>query len=140
MSGSSTRPLLVKFVLAAFALCSILASGASEAGGSSESVSIERFETRGVEYTLLVTPAKSTIPDPYMGKCERFGVHGTYRWLRGSLLRQEPGLSRKGHLEALEYLRRAFETKRLGAQFISHIRRELGSEQHRAPSIRERTL
>jgi hypothetical protein len=82
------------------------------AGGSSERVVIDRLVINGVDYTLVVTPSDNAIRDPYFGHCKRFEVHGTYRWLRGTLFRQEPGLSRTRHLEALHYLQQAYEAQR----------------------------
>jgi hypothetical protein len=88
-----------------------IASVPAEAGGSSGLVRIDRLVADGVNYTLVVTPDKSAQSDPYLGGCDSFEVRGTYRWLRGTFLRQEPPLSRRGHLEALGYLRNAFETR-----------------------------
>ena len=84
------------------------------AGGSWERVSIAQLTTDGVDYTLVVTavPAKTSVLDSFMATCRRFEVRGTYRWLKGAILGQEPLLSRKGHLEALEYLRQSFLAKR----------------------------
>jgi hypothetical protein len=83
------------------------------AGGDAERVSIQALTIDGVDYTLIVTPApsKSIVPDVYVGLCKRFEVRGTYRWLKGTIFRQEATLSREGHLQALEYLRRAFAAK-----------------------------
>jgi hypothetical protein len=82
------------------------------AGGSSERVVIDQLAINGVDYTLVLTPSDSATGDPYLGHCRRFEVRGTYRWLRGAIFRQEPGLSRAGRLEALAFRRRALEEKR----------------------------
>jgi len=82
------------------------------AGGSSEHVVVDRLAINGVDYTLVVTPSDNATRGPYFGRCRRFEVRGTYRWLRGTLFRQEPGLSRIHHLEALHYLQQAYEAKR----------------------------
>jgi hypothetical protein len=83
------------------------------AGGSSQGVFITSLTIQGVNYTLVVTPIHSqgVIDDPYMAFCKRFEVRGTYQWLKGAVFGQEAVLSRKGHLEALQYLQRAFEAK-----------------------------
>src|SRR5579864_9389897 len=86
LSRSSTAPTLVFFV------CLALTSMPLSAGGSSERVVIDRLVINGVNYTLVVTPSDSVIRDPHFGHSTRFEVHGTYRWLRGTLLRQEAGL------------------------------------------------
>jgi hypothetical protein len=84
------------------------------AGGSSERVVIDRLTTDGVDYMLVVTPApsQSSVSDLFLGSCARFEVHGTYRWLKGAIWGQEQPQSRKGHLEALEYLRQSLLAKR----------------------------
>ena len=92
-------------------LCLILTVLPAVAGGSWERVPIDEIAINGVDYTLVVTPTNSANTDPYFGRCKRFEVRGTYRWLQGTLFRQEPGLSRADHLRALEFLRRAHETK-----------------------------
>ncbi|MEJ1966760.1 MAG: hypothetical protein WDO56_36535 [Gammaproteobacteria bacterium] len=93
---------------------SILATVPAVAGGSSQRVTIDSLTMRGVDYTLVVSPIPSqgVVDDPYMTSCKRFEVLGTYQWLKGAYFGQEAGLSRKGHLEALEYLQQAFEAKR----------------------------
>jgi hypothetical protein len=97
--------------LATLFFCLFAMSSDSVAGGSGERVSIERLDVDGVEYTLLVAPEKSEPPDAYMGACAHFEVRGSYQRLRGAYFRQHPLLSRNEHIKALEYLRRAFETK-----------------------------
>ena len=89
-----------------------LASVPAGAGGSSQQVYIDGLTIRGVDYTLVVSPISSQGYDPYMTSCKRFEVRGTYQWLKGAIFGQDASLSRKGHLEALEYLRQAFEAKR----------------------------
>jgi hypothetical protein len=90
----------------------ILASLPVIAGGSSQQVSIDSLTIQGVDYTLVVSPVSSQGYDPYIASCKRFEVRGTYQWLKGAIFGQDAPLSRKGHLEALEYLRQAFEAKR----------------------------
>jgi hypothetical protein len=100
-------------VIIAVAMSSVLASMPVAAGGSSQRVSIDSFKMQGVDYTLVVSPIPShgVVDDPYMASCKRFEVRGTYQWLKGAIFGQDAPLSRKAHLEALEYLRQAFETK-----------------------------
>jgi len=93
-------------------LCLMFSMLPAKAGGSWERVLIEEISINGVDYTLVVTPSDSANADPYLGRCRRFEIRGTYRWLRGTLFQQEPGLSRAEHLRALEFLRHAHETKR----------------------------
>src|SRR5882724_10724566 len=102
---------------AAFALLLVslvLISTRAVAGGDEQRVSIDQLTTDGVDYTLVVTPISSenSVADPVIGRCRRFEVRGTYRWLKGAILGQDPPLSRRGHLEALEYLRQSFLAKR----------------------------
>jgi hypothetical protein len=92
-------------------LCLMLTVLPAVAGGSWERVLVDEIAINGVDYTLVVTPTDGANTDPYFGRCQRFEVRGTYRWLQGTLFRQEPGLSRAAHLRALEFLRRAHETK-----------------------------
>lgn len=94
-------------------VCLPLASMPLAAGGSSERVYVTSLTMKGTDYILIVTPnpSQGTIPDPYMKSCEQFEVRGTYRWLKGALFGQDAPLSRKGHLEALEYLRKAFDSR-----------------------------
>jgi hypothetical protein len=90
----------------------VVSSGAW-AGGSDAPVTIESLEVNGANYTLVVVPTELAKDDPYIGRCARFTVLGTYRYLKGAFLSQPEILSKKQHLAALEYLQNAFE-KRLG--------------------------
>lgn len=92
-------------------LCLILTVLPAVAGGSWERVLIDEIAINGVDYTLVVAPSEKATRDPYFGRCRRFEVRGTYRWLQGTLFHQESGLSRADHIRALEFLRRAHETK-----------------------------
>ena len=110
-------------------LCLMFSMLPAKAGGSWERVLIEEISINGVDYTLVVIPSDSANADPYLGRCRRFEIRGTYRWLRGTLFQQEPGLSRAEHLRALEFLRHAHETKRqvdlgwIGVGFVPLNRR-----------------
>lgn len=97
--------------IAAFLVCSVLASAVSHAGGSGEEVTIERFDVHGDDYTLVVIPKRSEWPDPYMGECERFEVRGTYQRLRGEYFWLAVAISREEHRRALAYMQHAFVTK-----------------------------
>jgi hypothetical protein len=92
-------------------LCLMLTVLPATAGGSWERVLIDEIVINGVDYTLVVTPSDKALRDSYFGRCRRFEVRGTYRWLQGTLFHQETGLSRANHIQALEALRRAQETK-----------------------------
>lgn len=94
-------------------LCLTLTAVPAMAGGSWERVLVNEIITNGVDYTLVVTPSDSANTDPYLGRCRRFEVRGTYRWLKGTLFHQAAGLTRADHLRALEFLRDAHETKQL---------------------------
>jgi hypothetical protein len=93
--------------LAALFLCSLFATEICQADESGVPVTITRFDHSGNDYTLVVHPAATDSPDPYMGACERFEVRGTYGLLRGAS-RNEAWLSRQVHREALEFLQQAF--------------------------------
>jgi hypothetical protein len=89
-------------------MCFFIATGMCQADESSGvSVTIARFDHSGNDYTLVVHPAATDPPDPYMGTCERFEVRGTYGLLRGAA-KNDAELSRPGHREALEFLQHAF--------------------------------
>ena len=92
-------------------LCLIVAALPAVAGGSWERVHIDEIAINGVDYTLVVSRVASASIDPYFRGCKRFEVHGTYRWLKGTIFHQEAGLSRDDHVRALEFLRQASETK-----------------------------
>jgi hypothetical protein len=92
-------------------LCLLLTVQPAAAGGSWERVVIDEITTNGVDYTLVVTPSDNANTDPYFGRCRRFEVRGTYRWLKGALFHQAAGLTRADHLRALKFLRDAHETK-----------------------------
>jgi len=93
-------------------LCLIFSSGSAVAAGSGEKVSIERFQTDGDDYTLIVIPETTYVPDDYMSACARFEVRGTFGRLRGDFpWQRRPGLTREEHRKALAYLQHAFETK-----------------------------
>jgi hypothetical protein len=93
-------------------ICAFLASGTSHGAGSMVSstvpVKIARFDHQGAQYTLVVYPARTNPPDPFMGTCERFEVRGLWGSLRGSKGNDEPGLTKSGHIEAMEFLSEAF--------------------------------
>lgn len=89
-------------------LAAIVSSGAG-AGGSDAAVMIESLKISGASYTLVVVPTELRKDDPYIGKCTRFTVHGTYGYLKGAFLNQPEILSKEQHLAALEYLQSAFE-------------------------------
>jgi hypothetical protein len=93
-------------------ICAFLASENSYGAGSMVSstvpVKIVRFDTQGDHYTLVVYPARTNPPDPFMGTCDRFEVRGVWGSLRGSKGDDEPGLSKPGHFEAMQFLRDAF--------------------------------
>jgi hypothetical protein len=82
-------------------------------GGSDETVAIESFETtNATDYVLVVSPLPHAAwqpPDPYMGACQHFTVHGTYRRLRGVWFRNPADLTREAHLAAVAFLKDAFE-------------------------------
>ena len=92
--------------------CMLFSSGYAFADGSGEKVSIERFEADGDDYTLIVIPETTNVPDGYMSACARFTVRGTFARLKGDLpFQHRPGLTREEHRKALAYLQHAFETK-----------------------------
>ena len=85
------------------------------AGGSYEPVLIEKINIFDItEYNLVVKPIKinktGAYKDPYMGDCDRFIVIGTYRQTFPSF---PEFVTRNSHLEALEYLRKAQERKKI---------------------------
>jgi hypothetical protein len=92
--------------LAALLACSFFGT-AARADETGVPVTITRFDHSGLDYTLVVTPAKTDPPDPYMGACDRFEVRGTYGLLRGAK-RMESWLSRQVHRDTLEFLQHAF--------------------------------
>jgi hypothetical protein len=71
-------------------------------------VKVVRFDRDGDRYTLVVHPARTNPPDPYMGTCERFEVRGMFGDLRGTDGDNEPGLTKAGHREAMKFLQEAF--------------------------------
>jgi hypothetical protein len=90
------------------ALTAALACTSAVAGGSFEPVYINRLSiVNGVEYELVVTPLKVVgrdgYPDPYMGQCTTFTVHGTY----SRAIRFPSNVTRDAHRAALAYLREA---------------------------------
>ena len=88
-------------------LCVFFATAACRADESGVPVTIARFDHSGLDYTLVVHPAKTDPPDQYMGVCERFEVRGTYGLLRGAS-RTEAWLSRQVHRDAMAFLQQAF--------------------------------
>ena len=110
-AGKKTHQPKAAIVLGSF-LCLVFSSGSAIAGGSGEKVSIERFAADGDDYTLIVIPETTNVPDDYMSACARFEVRGTFGRLRGDLpWQRRPGLTREEHRKALAYLQHAFETK-----------------------------
>jgi hypothetical protein len=69
-------------------------------------VKVMRFDRDGDRYTLVVYPAHTNPPDPYMGTCDRFEVRGIFGDLRGG--DGEPGLTKAAHREAMKFLQDAF--------------------------------
>lgn len=104
------RPFAGVCVLLAY---SLLGSEPAIAGGSGERVSIERLDVHGDNYTLVVIPDRSDVPDVYMGACAHFEVRGTYRRLKGDYIfwNRRAGVGRDEHRRALAYLKHAFATK-----------------------------
>jgi hypothetical protein len=80
-------------------------------GGSGVPVTVESLSVSGTSYTLVVVRAELGKDDPYMGRCARFTVLGTYWYLNGAFLNQPEILSRKLHLAALDYLQNALEKR-----------------------------
>src|SRR5207253_5492271 len=76
-----------------FLLCLLLTVQPAAAGGSWGRVVIDKIVMNGVDYTLVVTPSESANTDPYFGRCRRFEVRGTYRWLKGTWFHQAAGLT-----------------------------------------------
>jgi hypothetical protein len=98
----------------------VVSSGAW-AGGSDAPVTIESLKVNGANYTLVVVPTELAKDDPYIGRCARFTVHGTYRYLKGAFLSQPEILSKKQHLAALEYLLNAFEQTARGEPWLDGL-------------------
>jgi hypothetical protein len=76
-------------------------------------VKIVRFDSLGDHYTLVVYPARTNPPDPFMGTCERFEVRGVFGSLRGSNGNTEPGVSKSAHRDAIQFLNEAFTAGRM---------------------------
>jgi hypothetical protein len=93
--------------MSALLVFSVFTTQVCRADEAAVPVTITRFDHADLNYTLVVKPAKTNPPDPYMGACERFEVRGTYGSLRGAK-RNEDWLSRKVHREALEFVQQAF--------------------------------
>ena len=92
--------------------CAFFASPPGHGAGSMVSstvpVKVVRFDRDGDRYTLVVRPARTNPPDPYMGTCERFEVRGMFGELRGADGDTEPGLTKAAHREAMKFLNEAF--------------------------------
>jgi len=93
-------------------ICALLTSSpAGYAAGmvsATVPVKVMRFDRDGDRYTLVVRPARTDPPDPYMGTCERFEVRGMFGDLRGGDGSSDPGLTKAGHREAMKFLNEAF--------------------------------
>ena len=75
-------------------------------------VTVERIEVSGKDdYKLTVRPEKSPwgLQDPYMGRCNRFTVQGTYSsWHSRSFTKE---VTRKNHREAIALIQKAQATQ-----------------------------
>ena len=77
----------------------------SNAGGSSEKVVVLEFRiVESDSYILAVSPVDTRTTDPYLSKCNRFQVQGTYNPPRGGF---GDHVSEAGHRAALRYLQNA---------------------------------
>ena len=107
MSRTGGRRCAAAGALSALLACSFFETAMGQGADGGVSVTISRFDHSGNDYTLVVQPTKTDPPDPYMGSCERFEVHGTFGLLRGAK-RNDDALTRPGHRKALEFLQQAF--------------------------------
>jgi len=102
----------MRIILLAF-LVFIFFAFPSYAGGSYGLVKVESLKMlSSIDYILVVAPVKNddAYKTPYMGECEKFEVHGTYGWLKGSwishFLPWMPEITfRENHLQALQKLK-----------------------------------
>jgi len=106
-AGHPTETSGLKDVVTALLICSFFGTAICRADEAGVPVTITRFDHSGLDYTLVVQPARMDPPDPYIGTCERFEIRGTYGLLKGAK-RMESWLSRQAHRDTLEFLQQAF--------------------------------